>query len=385
MSGCAPDRSAIDFIPRRRFAFGQATIDFGMSSMKIAVLPGDDIGPEITEATLAVLEAADRRFALDLGFEMAEVGMAAHRRTGTTLPPDAVEAARNAEGIILGPCGVSAYPPESEGGVNVPRTIRKEFDLYASIRPARSRPPLPRAVPGLDCLIVRENTEGFYADRLLFQGPGEFMPTPDCALSFRKITAEASRRIARVAFEYARHRRGRITVVGKRHLLPVTDGVFFKEVRKEALLHPNVTWREMDIDAMAADLYTRPGDHDVILTTNMFGDMLSNEALALSGSLGLAQSLNMGECHAAANAGHGSAPDIAGRGTANPTGLMLSAAMLLRWLGERHQLREFVHAAASIEAAADEAMLDQGSRTADLGGSSKTQAFAKAVIRAMRD
>ncbi len=353
--------------------------------MKIAVLPGDDIGPEITEATLAVLEAADRRFALDLGFEVAEVGMAAHRRTGTTLPPEVVETARNADGIILGPCGVSSYPPESDGGINVPRTIRKTFDLYANIRPARSRPPLPRAVPGLDCLIVRENTEGFYADRSLFHGPGEFMPTPDCALSFRKITAQASRRIAKIAFDYANHRRGRITVAGKRHILPVTDGLFFREVKNEALLHPNVTWREMDIDAMAADLYTRPGDHDVILTTNMFGDILSNVALALSGSLGLAQSLNMGECHAAANAGHGSAPDIAGRGTANPTGLMLSAAMLLRWLGERHQLREYVHAAASIEAATDVAMYDQGSRTADLGGSSKTQAFTKAVIRAIRD
>jgi isocitrate/isopropylmalate dehydrogenase len=353
--------------------------------MRIAVLPGDDIGPEITEATLAVLEAADRRFALDLGFDMVEVGMAAHRNTGTTLPKDAVEMARNAHGIILGPCRVSKYPPESDGGINVPRTIRKHFDLYANIRPARSRPPLPRAVTGLDCLIVRENTEGFYADRSLFQGAGEFMPTPDCAMSFRKITTQASRRIAKVAFDYANHRRGRITVIGKRHVLPVTDGLFFREVENEALLHPNVTWREMDVDAMAADLYTRPGDHDVVLTTNMFGDVLSNIALALSGSLGLAQSLNMGESHAAANAGHGSAPDIAGRGTANPTGLMLSAAMLLRWLGERHQLREFVHAAASIEAATDEAMLDQSSRTVDLGGSGKTQAFAKAVVRAMRD
>jgi len=353
--------------------------------MKIAVLPGDDIGPEITSATLAVLEAADRRFDLDLAFDVAEVGMDAHRRTGTTLPAPAMEAARNADGIILGPCGVATYPPESDGGVNVPRTIRKAFDLYANIRPARSRPPLPRAVPGLDCLIVRENTEGFYADRSLFEGPGEFLPTADCALSFRKITAQASRRIARVAFEAARHRRGRITVVGKRHVLPLTDGLFFNEVKNEALLHPNVTWREMDIDAIAADLYTRPGDHDVILTTNMFGDMLSNEALALSGSLGLAQSLNMGECHAAANAGHGSAPDIAGLGTANPSGLMLSAAMLLRWLGERHQLREFVHAAASLEAATDAAMLDPVGLTADLGGSAKTQAFTKAVIRAMRE
>src|SRR5260370_13312 len=183
----------------------------------------------------------------------------------------------------------------------------------------------------------------------------------------------------------ARQRRGRITVVGKRHILPVTDGLFFNEVKNEAVLHPSVTWREMDIDAMAADLYTRPGDHDVILTTNMFGDMLSNEALALSGSLGLAGSLNMGECHAAANAGHGSAPDIPGPGTANPTRLMLSAAMLLRWLCARHQLREFLHAAANAESAAAAAMLDPGSRTADLGGSAKTQVFTKAVIRSIRE
>lgn len=353
--------------------------------MKIAVLPGDDIGPEITDATLEVLQAAGQRFGLDLTYEMLDVGMAAHRKTGSTLPPATIDAARNADGIILGPCGVSAYPPASDGGINVPGTIRKSFALYANLRPARSRPPLPRAIPGLDCIIVRENTEGFYADRSLFQGPGEFMPMPDCALSFRKITAQASRRIARVAFEVAQHRRGRITVVGKRHVLQVTDGLFFREVENEAALHPNVTWREMDVDAMAADLYTRPEDHDVILTTNMFGDILSNQALALAGSLGLAQSLNMGDGRAAANAGHGSAPDIAGRGIANPAGLLLSAAMLLRWLGERHQLREFAHAAASIEAAADAAMLDPASRTADLGGSGKTKEFTAAVIRSLRE
>ncbi len=351
--------------------------------MNIAVLPGDDIGPEITRATLSVLEAADRRFGLDLAFDVLDVGMAAHRNSGTTLPGATIEAARAADGIILGPCGVSAYPPAAEGGVNVPGTIRKLFHLYANLRPARSRSPLPRAIAGLDCMIVRENTEGFYADRSLFQGPGEFMPTPDCALAFRKITAKASRRIARVAFETAQQRRGDITVVGKRHVLQVTDGLFFREVEAEAQLHPDVTWREMDVDAMAADLYIRPEDHDVILTTNMFGDILSNQALALSGSLGLAQSLNMGDRHAAANAGHGSAPDIAGRGTANPAGLILSAAMLLRWLGAQHRRREFSDAAAAIEAAADTAMLDPASRTADLGGSGNTRLFAAAVIRCL--
>ncbi len=353
--------------------------------MKIAVLPGDDIGPEITAATMTVLAAADRHFGLALEFDQRDVGMAAHRKTGTTLPPDTIEATRAADGIILGPCGVSDYPPAHDGGINVPGTLRKLFDLYANLRPARSRPPLPRAIPGLDCMIVRENTEGFYADRSLYEGPGEFMPTAEFALSFRKISVHASRRIAKVAFAVAQHRRGRITVVGKRHVLRMTDGVFFGEVAAEAQLHPNVTWREMDVDAMAADLYTRPEDHDVILTTNMFGDILSNEALALAGSLGLAQSLNMGDGHAAANAGHGSAPDIAGRGVANPAGLILSAAMLLRWLGERHQLREFTHAAASIEAAADAAMLDAATRTPDLGGTGKTQSFADAVARSLRE
>src|ERR1700744_3283055 len=135
-----------------------------MRSMKIAVLPGDDIGPEITDATLTVLDAADRRFGLDLEFQLLEVGVAAHRSSGTTLPPTTIDAARAADGIILGPCGVSAYPPISEGGVNVPAALRRLFDLYANLRPARSRPPLPRAIPSLDCLIVRENTEGFYAD-----------------------------------------------------------------------------------------------------------------------------------------------------------------------------------------------------------------------------
>lgn len=347
--------------------------------MKIAVLPGDDIGPEITEATLTVLEAADRRFGLNLGFESADVGMTAHRRSGTTLPADAVAMARSADGIILGPCGACACPP-SDGGINVPRTIREALDLYANIRPARSRPALPRAVSGLDCVIVRDNGAGL-AGRP--HGSAAMAPGDDGA--FRGITAQAARRIAEVAFAYAERRRGRITVVGKRDVLPLSDGLFLDAVRNEALLHPNVSWQEMDIDAMAAALYTRPGDHDVILTTSLFGDMLASEALALAGSLGLAQSLNTGTSQAAANAGHDAEHDAghgpAPGGAANPAGLMLSAAMLMHWLGERRQLREFVHAAIAIEAAADKAMLEHDGRTA--GG--RTRAFTSAVVRAMRE
>ncbi|MBR0646452.1 isocitrate/isopropylmalate family dehydrogenase [Plastoroseomonas hellenica] len=349
--------------------------------MKLAVLPGDDIGPEITEATLSVLRAADARFGLGLAFETHEVGMAAHRRTGTTLPASAFVAAEAADAVLLGPGGMTAYPPLAEGGVNIPGTIRKRLDLFANIRPARSRPGVPRAHPGLDCVIVRENTEGFYADRSLFQGHGEFMPTPDVAMSVRLITARASRRIAEVAFRIAATRRRHITMVGKRHVMQVTDGLFMREVAAVAERHPGIALREIDVDAMAAELYTRPEAFDVILTTNMFGDILSNQANALAGGLGLAAALNLGDAHAAANAGHGSAPDIAGRGIANPAGLILSAALLLAHLGDTSGNNACTVAARAIERAVDRALQAPETRTGDLGGHATTEGFVEALCR----
>ncbi len=347
--------------------------------MKIAVLPGDDIGPEIVESTLTILEDANRKFGLQAEYEVLEVGMAAHRRTGTTIPDATFESAKAADGIIIGPAGVTAYPPVADGGLNVPGTMRKRLDLYANVRPARSRTFLPRAIAGLDCVFVRENTEGFYADRSLFRGNGEFMPTPDCALSVRKITTGASRRIAKIAFDYASRQGRKITMVGKRHVLQVTDGLFMREAEQEALSRPDISLDEMDVDAVAAELYTRPERFKVILTTNMFGDILSNEALALSGGLGLASSLNMGDYHAAANAGHGSAPDIAGKGIANPIGMILSSAMLLEWLGVRHERPEFAVAAKAIDAAVDAALVSPQARTPDLAGTGTTKSLTQAV------
>ncbi len=171
--------------------------------MKLAVLPGDDIGPEIVAAALDVLSTADKVFGLGIDYDVHEVGMAAHRRLGTTPPDTAMAGVLAADGVLLGPGGMTAYPPLSEGGVNIPGTIRKRLELFANIRPARSRRNVPRAHPGLDCVLVRENTEGFYADRNLHQGYGEFMPTPDVAMSMRLITAKASKRIAERAFEIA--------------------------------------------------------------------------------------------------------------------------------------------------------------------------------------
>ncbi|HEY9447150.1 MAG TPA: isocitrate/isopropylmalate family dehydrogenase, partial [Burkholderiales bacterium] len=280
---------------------------------------------------------------------------------------------------------MTAYPPREQGGINVPGTVRKRLELYANLRPARSRAGVPDARRDLDVLVVRENTEGFYADRNMFLGIAEFMPTEDVALSVRKITRQGSRRIAKVAFEYAQRRRKKVTAVGKQHVLQVTDGLFMTEAYAEAQAHPDVEFREMDVDAMAADLYTRPGRHDVILITNMFGDILSNEASALAGGLGLSGALNAGDRHAVANAGHGSAPDIAGRGIANPTGMVLSAGMLLEWLGVRHAKESYLAASQAIHAAVDRALADPELRTGDLGGRGRTQEFGEAVARHLRE
>jgi 3-isopropylmalate dehydrogenase len=351
--------------------------------VNLVVMPGDDIGPEIVGAALEVLRAADAAHTLGLRFTEIEVGMASHRRNGVTLTEAAIQAALDADGVILGPCGMTDYPPREQGGINIPGTIRTRLDLYANLRPARSRPGVPDARRGLDVLIARENTEGFYSDRTMFRGIGEFMPTEDIALSVRKITRQGSRRIAQVAFDYAARRRRSITAVGKQHVLQMTDGLFMGEAHVLAKAHPDIAFRELDIDAMAADLYTRPERHDVILITNMFGDILSNEAAALSGGLGLAAALNAGDAHAVANAGHGSAPDIAGRGIANPAGMILSAALLVEWLGVRHGRPGFLAAAAAIQSAVDDALADADARTGDLGGNGNTQTFTRRVVQAL--
>lgn len=353
--------------------------------MHILLLPGDDIGPEIMAVTADTLSAASEAFGLGLEFETRDVGVAAWRATGCTVPPDVMEAARAADGIVLGPAGMTAYPEGETGWLNVPGTIRKTLDLYANVRPARSRPGVPGAREGLDVVIVRENTEGFYADRNMFQGIGEFMPTEDVALSVRKITRGASHRIARAAFETARETGRDVTMVGKRHVLKVSDGLFMEEARRVAEDFPGVGLHEVDIDAMVADLVTRPERFGVILITNMFGDILSNLAVALSGSLGLAASLNAGAERAAANAGHGSAPDIAGKGIANPLGLVLSSALLVDWLGRRSGRNAFREAAEAMRAAVDATLADPATRTADLGGTARTHEVGAALVRRLRE
>ena len=347
--------------------------------MKILVLPGDGIGPEITQATLNVLDRANAKFKLGLEWRIEDIGLTTLKSRGSTLPDDVMEAARQAPGIILGPVDHLQYPPREQGGINPSGELRVKLDLFANIRPAKSRMGLGLTGKPVDLVIFRECTEGFYGDRNMFMGRGEFMPTPDIALAVRKVTARQCERISRVAFEWARKRRRKVTAVHKANVLHISDGLFLREVRKVAKDYPDVELDEKIVDAMAALLVRDPSRFDCIVTGNMFGDILSDEASEISGSLGLAGSVMAGDDACCAQAQHGSAPDIQGQDKANPTSLILSAAMLLEWLAARHARPEFGAAAQAIEAGIDAALKTAATRTADLGGKLGTQAFAKHV------
>ena len=351
--------------------------------MRLLILPGDGIGPEIMAATLAALEALNKERGLKLELEERTIGLEALGTEGSTLPDGVLDDIRAADGVIMGPVDTNAYPPKEEGGINPSATIRKTFDLYANIRPSRTRVGVPSVVPEMDLVIARENTEGFYADRNMFSGSGEFMPTEDTALAIRKITRHGSRRIARTAFELAQRRRKKVTVVTKANVLKVTDGLFLDEVRRTAESYPDVELNEVLIDAMAALLVRTPEAFDVVVTTNMYGDILSDEAAELSGGLGLGGSVNAGDDHGIAQAAHGTAPDIAGKGIANPTALMVSVAMLLEWLGAKHGREDLTGAAAAFNAAIDKALADPANHTPDLGGSAKTADMGEAVAAAI--
>ena len=347
--------------------------------MKILVLRGDGIGPEITAATLAVLDCANALFKLGLQWQHEEIGLPALKKEGTTLPARVLEAARVSEGVILGPLSTYEYPAREKGGINPSAEFRTRLDLYANIRPARSRLGVGLTGKPVDLVIYRENTEGFYADRNMHLGIGEFMPTEDMALAVRRVTAKCCERIARRAFEAAMTRRRKVTAIHKANVFRISDGLWLREVRKVAKEFPQVQLEEVIVDAMAALLLRDPMRFDVIVAENMYGDILSDEASELSGGLGLGGSINAGDEHCVAQAQHGSAPDIAGKDRANPTSLILSAAMLLEWMAARQKKDALAAAARSIDSAVDATLKNPATRTADLGGKIGTREFAEAV------
>lgn len=346
-----------------------------MSGLRLLALDGDGIGPEIMEATLSVLDAVRPVLSRDVHVERMKIGFAALEAEGSTIPDAVVATAKEVDGVVLGPVSHNAYPPREAGGLNPSGTLRKALDLHANIRPARTWAGLdaPSKNP-VDLIVARENLEGFYADRNMHLGPGEFMPVPGVALAVRRITESASRKIAETAFALAAKRPAKyVTAVHKANVMRVSDGLFLETVREVAAQYPGISYDETLVDAAAAHLVRDPSRFDVIVTTNMFGDILSDLASELSGGLGLAGSLNVGAQHAAAQAQHGSAPDIAGQDKANPVSLILSLGMLLRHLAE-------TVAADAIEGAVAQCLSKPETRTADLGGAMGTKAFTENLI-----
>lgn len=345
--------------------------------MEIVVLPGDGIGPEITAATVEMLEACSQKFSLGLKLHHDLVGLASLEQHGMTVRPDLVERVKAADGMVLGPLSTIEMS-DDDVQVNPSKFFRKTLDLYANIRPARTYPELPQRVGAFDLVVVRENTEGFYADRNIESGGSEMLITPDVVVSLRRITRLCCERIARAAFELARARRKHLTIVHKANVLRIGDGMFIDSCHKVGQDYPDVTIDAFIVDAMMAHVVRAPQRFDVIVTTNMFGDILSDLTAELSGSLGLGGSINAGDRYAMAQAAHGSAPDIAGQDCANPIALMLSAGQLLAWHGQRKQRPAFGAAAAAIETAVAEAVRS-GETTRDIGGSFGTAAMGRAL------
>jgi 3-isopropylmalate dehydrogenase len=351
---------------------------------RLGVLHGDGIGPEIVPSSVAIIDAAFDAAGLEqIDWVELPLGAAAIAEHGAHTPDSTLKALDDLDGWLLGPHDSASYPEPFRSQLNPSGTIRKHFGLYANIRPAKAFPGGNAIVEGTDLVIVRENTEGFYADRNTYAGTGEMMPTADVAIMHGIITRAATERIAHSAFKLARRRSGKVTIVHKANVLKMTTGLFRDVCREVAQQYPEVELDDFHIDAMTVHLVRRADKFDVIVTENMFGDILSDLAGEVAGSLGIAPSVNSSDTHAMAQASHGSAPDIAGQNIANPIAMILSSAMLLDWLGDKHDDDRVRAAGANIEAAVATAVAN-GVATKDLGGSATTTDFTAAVVDALK-
>jgi len=347
--------------------------------MKIVVLPGDGIGPETMAVTVDVLEAVAKLHQLPLQLMHDIAGHLSLKKHGATVTPALLDKVKHSDGLMLGPMATYDFKDESKGEINPSKFFRKTLDLYANIRPARTYTGIPSITQGFDLIVVRENTEGFYADRNVESGNSEILITPDVAISLRRITRSCCERIARSAFVLASQRKKHLTIVHKHNVLKITDGLFLDSCDLIAKEFPNISVEKIFVDAMMAHVVRDPARFDVIVTTNMFGDILSDLTSELSGSLGLGGTLNAGDQFAMGQAAHGSAPDIAGQGIANPFSQMLSAAMLLAWHAQRSNNANYLKASQSIEASI-EACIKQKKITRDIDGSLTTAQTGKAVL-----
>jgi 3-isopropylmalate dehydrogenase len=352
--------------------------------LRLGLLEGDGIGPEIVPAAVEVVDAAlAAAGAPEAEWVTLPLGRMAIDTHGSHTPAETLEALAGMDAWLLGPHDSAAYPEPFKSQLNPSGTIRKHFGLFANIRPAKAFEGAKAVVPGTDLVIVRENTQGFYADRNTFAGTGEYMPDENTAIAMGIITRAAVERIAKVAVDLARARRGKLTIVHKANVLRLTTGLFRDVCREIAADYPDVEVDDYHIDAMTVHLVRSANKFDVIVTENMFGDILSDLAGELAGSLGIAPSINASLDRAMAQAAHGSAPDIAGRNIANPTAMILSSGMLLQWLGARRDDASLIKAAELVETGV-ESTVKAGTVTPDMGGSVGTSDFGAAVAAAIK-
>ena len=347
--------------------------------MKIVVIPGDGIGPETVAVAAEVLQAVSQKFDLNLHLEYELAGHDSLKKYGATVTDALLNKVKNADGLMLGPMSTYEFKDEAKGEINPSKFFRKSLDLYANIRPARTYQGIPSKLGNFDVVVVRENTEGFYSDRNVESGGSEMLITSDVAISLRRITRSCCERIARSAFELAMTRGRHVTLVHKANVLKIGDGIFLDECHKVAKEFPMVRVDDVIVDAMMAHMVRNPQNFDVIVTTNMFGDILSDLTAELSGSLGLGGSLNAGKDHAMGQAAHGSAPDIAGKNIANPFSQVLSASQLLAWYGQKSNQEVFLKAALAIDCAVEEA-IKTGRSTRDIGGNLGTKEVGQALL-----
>ncbi|HEY2136323.1 MAG TPA: isocitrate/isopropylmalate family dehydrogenase [Xanthobacteraceae bacterium] len=350
--------------------------------MKIGVLLGDDIGHEVVPECVKVMKAAAERTGLGVEWQPLPIGKHGHEQHGDTLPASTEAALRKLDGWIMGPIGHAAYPRNDPTWV-MP-AVRKKFDLFAALRPSRSYPGVASIHKDVDIAFVRELTEGMLYSETVVAGAPEFRPNDDITVAMRVITRKGSNRVAREAFEIARTRkRKKVTAAHKEPVYRLACGMFAEECRKVAREYPDIAFEEAMIDTISMKLVMAPQQYDVVVTTNQFGDILSDIGAGLVGGLGLAPGLCVGERQAMAQATHGSAPDIAGRNIANPYAMIMSGQMLLAWLGRKHAEPKAVAAADSMLAAVERIMTEGRQVTKDLGGTATTSQMGDAIAAAV--
>jgi 3-isopropylmalate dehydrogenase len=353
-----------------------------MTTYQLGVLEGDDIGLEIVPVTVNVLQAALRRHPEGkVEWVPLPVGAPSYAKTRETLPQKTLDTLYKLDGWILGPIGHMAYPKNDPKSINPHPIIRRNYDMVSNIRPSKSLPGVKSIHKNMDVVIVRENNEGFQPDRNMYKGCGEFMPTPDMAMSMRVITRRNSTMVARTGFELARMRGGmkKVTAIHKNTVFKLGCSLFVDSCREVAKEYPDIEFTTAVVDTFAMQLIMYPERFDVVVSTNMFGDILTDEAAGLVGGLGMAPGLSVGPKYVMAQATHGSAPDIAGKGIANPYAMIISGQMMLAWLGMQHKDAGLSAAAAAVEKAAIAVIAEGKTVTPDLGGKASTSQMGDAI------